>query len=403
MTELAATPVAEASPRAAGEHPCPKPSVMFVDDEPHVLDGLRRSLRAQRKLWTLQFCTSGEQALQSIAEAPCDVVVSDMRMPGMDGAELLSRLSRVAPGAVRVVLSGHTQEEAGARAALVAHRFLSKPCDTGALIELVGQVTSGLGRTDAAARAAAGAVWRLPVRAQQLRRLREVVATPDVSQSAVVDAVLDSIWVAAKLLQLGSSRFFGSGTSVVSVADCVNALGAPFIGSLLDADPDLWAEPDDAATDVVDATYRHCLASSRLARRLAPPEIAPYCKMAGLLQGVGRLALTVGPEPGPGSAGAGADVVGRNLLDLWGLPPAVVRAVADKDAVHRPVADGLGVGGTLRAARLLLQETGCADPHHDAHPEELAELLSHPQLAAAGVDWRAEASGVARQVVQDLS
>ena len=63
--------------------------VIFVDDEPNILSGLRRLLRPLRDEWDMIFVETGQQALDSLAEAPCDIIVSDMKMPGMDGAQLL--------------------------------------------------------------------------------------------------------------------------------------------------------------------------------------------------------------------------------------------------------------------------------------------------------------------------
>lgn len=59
--------------------------ILFVDDERNVLDGLRRMLRNMRKEWDMAFCQGGEEALDALGGEPFDVVVSDMRMPGMDG------------------------------------------------------------------------------------------------------------------------------------------------------------------------------------------------------------------------------------------------------------------------------------------------------------------------------
>jgi DNA-binding NtrC family response regulator len=89
-----------------------KPKVLFVDDEPRILDGLRRSLRAKRGEWDMSFAPGGEPALEVLAGAPHDVIVSDMRMPGMDGAELLTRVSTLYPEVARVVLSGQAEAEA---------------------------------------------------------------------------------------------------------------------------------------------------------------------------------------------------------------------------------------------------------------------------------------------------
>jgi hypothetical protein len=76
-----------------------------------------------------------------------------------------------------------------------------------------------------------------------------------------------------------------------------------------------------------------------------------------------------------------------DLLTLWGLPAPIVTAVAERDATHRPPAAGLGISAALRTAHLLVQQTGSRDPRADTHDDELALLLSHPQLAAAPTDW----------------
>ena len=86
--------------------------IIFVDDEPGILEGLRHSLRRQRHQWEMTFVSSGEAALAEFDKAPFDVIVSDMRMPGMDGAELLTQVSQRHPEVARVVLSGHTEPEA---------------------------------------------------------------------------------------------------------------------------------------------------------------------------------------------------------------------------------------------------------------------------------------------------
>ena len=68
-----------------------KHRILFVDDEVNLLLGLRRMLRSQRDVWEVDFAEGGEEALAKLAEQPFDVLVSDMRMPGMDGAAFLSK------------------------------------------------------------------------------------------------------------------------------------------------------------------------------------------------------------------------------------------------------------------------------------------------------------------------
>jgi YesN/AraC family two-component response regulator len=101
--------------------------ILFVDDEKNVLDGIRRMLHAQRHRWEMEFVTSGEAALLAAQERAFDVVVSDLRMPRMDGAELLGHIRDQFPGTARIILSGYSEPGLAARAAKVAHRVLAKP------------------------------------------------------------------------------------------------------------------------------------------------------------------------------------------------------------------------------------------------------------------------------------
>lgn len=86
--------------------------LLFVDDEPRVLQGLERQLFAMRRNWDMHFVDSGPKALAYMAGAPVEVIVSDMMMPVMDGAQLLTEVMRLYPHTVRLILSGHANREA---------------------------------------------------------------------------------------------------------------------------------------------------------------------------------------------------------------------------------------------------------------------------------------------------
>src|SRR5437870_3924710 len=100
-----------------------KKRILFVDDEPNVLGGLRRMLRPLHQEWTTAFAEGGTLALATLEKEPFDVVVSDMRMPGMDGAQLLEAVRQRYPHMVRIILSGQCDEESGLRALRVAHQM----------------------------------------------------------------------------------------------------------------------------------------------------------------------------------------------------------------------------------------------------------------------------------------
>jgi response regulator RpfG family c-di-GMP phosphodiesterase len=102
--------------------------VLFVDDEPNVLEGIQRSLRKQVDLQT---AGSGAEGLKVLTEAgPFALVVSDMRMPTMNGAQFLAKVREQSPDTVRMILSGQADLQATIAAVNEGHiyRFLSKPC-----------------------------------------------------------------------------------------------------------------------------------------------------------------------------------------------------------------------------------------------------------------------------------
>jgi CheY-like chemotaxis protein len=120
--------------------------ILFVDDESRILDGIGRMLRTRRREWSLHFALSGDEALKQLAAQPFDVIVSDMRMPHMDGATLLAIVKQRSPQTFRIVLSGYAQPEDLAHARPVAHQLLTKPCDLRTLqaaIELAGSRGTG--------------------------------------------------------------------------------------------------------------------------------------------------------------------------------------------------------------------------------------------------------------------
>ena len=86
--------------------------ILFVDDETSILDGLKRMLRPMCAEWDMAFATGGETALSMLGAAPFDVIVTDMRMPGMDGASLLEVVREKYPNMLRIILSGYTELQA---------------------------------------------------------------------------------------------------------------------------------------------------------------------------------------------------------------------------------------------------------------------------------------------------
>lgn len=328
--------------------------VLFVDDEQCVLDGLRRSLRRHRRDWEFSFATSGEDAIEMMAETPPDVLVSDMRMPGMDGAQLLKITQDRWPGTVRFLLSGHSDSEAIMRSTLVAHQFLSKPCDGEQLRKTVDRATALHALIDDPdVRRAIGEVGKLPPVPETYHKLTKALATEDTSLEIVARVVSRDPVIAAKLLQLVNSAFFGLSRSVPEVRDALSLLGLDVVRDLV-LTLGAFSCPDvpESLRHELSSIASRSLAVASVARAIAPEGCRDSAYSAGLLIDVGRIVIATGmPESFSKIASAcssgtpsraeverdeiGADhaAIGAYLLCQWGLPYDLTSAVAWH---HRP-------------------------------------------------------------------
>jgi len=116
-----------------------KQRILFVDDEPNILKGLQRSLRPLRNQWEMTFAQGAVPALECLEKASFDMIVSDMRMPQMDGAQLLRKVQEKYPTMGRIILSGYSDQEMVMKSVKCAHQYLSKPCDKQVLIDAINR------------------------------------------------------------------------------------------------------------------------------------------------------------------------------------------------------------------------------------------------------------------------
>ena len=115
------------------------PHIIFVDDEINILEGLRRSLKGKIGEWQMDFAMGGEEALKLMNAHPYDLIVTDMKMPGMSGEELLGKVAELHPNTVRIVLTGHYKRSSVFRLVESDHFYLSKPCPQDLFINTIEQ------------------------------------------------------------------------------------------------------------------------------------------------------------------------------------------------------------------------------------------------------------------------
>jgi HD-like signal output (HDOD) protein len=332
--------------------------VLFVDDEPHVLESLRDALRAWRHELSMTFASDGPAALAALELAPYDAVVSDMRMPGMDGAELLRDVQRVQPATVRIVLSGYAEIESIARAATIAHRFLSKPCDIEELVNVLRRSCDVNALVDQSElRDAASGAGRLPSVPRMYAKLTTLMSDPDASVGDAARLVEQDTGMTAKVLQLANSAFFGRTRQVADLDAAISYLGLNTLKALaLSADAmEAFQPTHDIPGFSIEHLQAHTGLTARIARKLmGAGRDGDTAVAAALIHDVGILVLASRAPDYLGevlerSAHEGRPLfeveqeergfthaeVGAHLLGLWGLPPAIVEAVAYH---HRPAA-----------------------------------------------------------------
>jgi CheY-like chemotaxis protein len=231
----------------------PERRVLFVDDEPNVLSALQRMLRPLRGECLPYFATSGVQALDLLAAMPFDIVVTDMRMSGLDGAALLDEVSALQPRAARFVLSGQADSKALLRVVGLAHQYLAKPCDPEKLKSTLRRVLALRAmRINEAVASSITRLRALPVFPATLEEVHREL-TSDTPSLARMGRIVDrDPGATAKLLQIVNSAFFGSHGHVCSAERAVHLLGIDLLRALLvssrlivEMDPDVVTRLDE--------------------------------------------------------------------------------------------------------------------------------------------------------------
>jgi HD-like signal output (HDOD) protein/ActR/RegA family two-component response regulator len=376
--------------------------ILFVDDESDVLNGLRDLLRKERQRWDMVFAVGGEQALAELQKAPFDVVVSDMRMPGMDGAELLGRVKAEYPGTARLVLSGHAEREATLRAVSVVQQFLSKPCDAG-LLRTTIERTCGLHKLleSPAIRAVVGGMEKLP-------SVPRAASDPASDMTQIAGIVQRDPAMCAKVLQLVNSAYFGIGQNVVSIPQAVSLLGTELVkGLTLTADAFAAMHGEQVECFSIERLRDHSVLTARLAKSfLAQSKLADEAFTAALVHDVGKIVLALGMPDRFASAiaesrssgrpfhvveeellGISHAEVGAYLLGVWGLPFSIVETTAYH---HRPgrVAEGrCDVLAAVHAADALGHAPSSEQPADSDAGLDL-EFLERSGHAAQLPRWR---------------
>jgi putative nucleotidyltransferase with HDIG domain len=336
-----------------------KTRVLFVDDEPLILELFQLTVQAMNGEWETSFVGSGEKALRLMESQSFDLIVSDMRMPGMSGAHLLNEVMKRYPATSRIILSGYADREEVFRCVGAAHQFLAKPCERPTIEATLNRIRGLRERLRSEEiQKLVGKQDSLPSIPAVYFKIVEALQEPDCSIERIGEVVASDPALTAKILQLVNSAFFGFAREVSSASEAAMLLGIGTIRSLAftlhlfsafkAAESEAWS---------LDRVWKHSLRVGQWAKKIAHLEatdenLAEQAFTAGVLHDVGKLILAdnlaetylelvarASKENRPlieledEALGATHAEVGAYLLALWGLPAPLVEAVASH---HEP-------------------------------------------------------------------
>ena len=358
-----------------------RPRILFIDQEPRVLAGLRRALYSQSDEWDMVFAESPEPVLSSFDQAPFDVIVADTQVPGANEALLGEVMARY-PSTVRIVLSSAPQRETMLRAVGPMHQYLAKPCDPDALRATLARACalSNL-LTNERLRRLVTQMERLPSLPSLYLQITEELCSPDPSAKRVGEIIARDMGMSAKVLQVVNSAFYALRQQISSPTHAVVLLGLDSVRVLvlsLHVFQQFEALPVQRLS--LKSLWQHSIFVATAAKRAmelerADPRAADQAFMAGLLHDVGKLVLAVNlakeytsvihrteaegitlHEAEREVLGATHAEVGAYLLGIWGLPDTIVMATAHH---HQPGASGertLGPLAAVHACNVLVGE-----------------------------------------------
>ena len=334
--------------------------ILFVDDELNILQGLKRMLRNQRREWDMTFTESGAEALDIMQKTAFDAIISDMRMPGMDGAELLERVKQKHPNTVRFILSGHSDQELVMRSVGPSHQYLSKPCEPDTLKQKLSDAFALHELLSAEPiRTLVSGMSSLPSLPSIYARVVEQVQSEDTSINDIGKLIEQDPGMTTKVLQLVNSAYFGLGRHIASPSEAATFLGLDILKGLI-LSQGVFSQFDEELVKAASlGTIRNrSLQVAAWARKIAKAEntstiIADQAFIGGLLHDMGGLvmaanepdkymrAVELANQHGIEMHEAETQVfstthaeVGAYMLGLWGIDDDVVASVAYH---HKPL------------------------------------------------------------------
>lgn len=325
--------------------------ILFVDDEPELLNSLRARLYKRRSEWDMVFVNSAAAAFTEMEKQAADLIVTDVRMPGMDGREFLSIVKVRWPKTIRIVLSGFAEQGQLLQLVSLAQQYLSKPCDVQQLENIIERCFRLHDLLQGEhLRSVVGRVSSLPTMPKVYAQLQAALVEPDISTAKVAGIIAQDAAISTKVLQVANSAFFRLPKPMTRIKDAVAYLGFGSIRNLIMSAEifSQWQYSSGPQALQAEQLQTHALATAAACAALASgTPVVDDAWLTGLVHDIGYWILMKECPTELGQAlqlaaaqgistyaaeqqliGATHAEVGAYLLGVWGLPYPLVEAVA---------------------------------------------------------------------------
>ncbi len=385
--------------------PMEKQKILFVDDDPNILLGLKRLLHSHRHEWDMTFVNSGEEALEKLEAEPFEIIVSDLRMPGTTGVMLLDKVKAQYPDVIRFILSGHGDTDMIIQSVGVAHQFLAKPCDADIFQTAIARALQlrELFKSEKLLSIVKDGS-SLPTLPELFQQLTEALQSPNSTADEIATIISKDVSSTAKILQLVNSAFFGLSRHIDSISQAVALLGAETINNIVLVTQVFDQFDESKIADFnIRKIYSHSLAVGTSASRIMKAmmndrKLTDEAMLAGMVHDLGKLVLINSDneewkqlylnrqhsdiplyEQEKKIMGITHSEVGAYLIGLWGLSNKVLEAVAyHSDPSQSPNTDTFNSLSALYLANTFETQRNNGEP--DSEPE-----LNMEYLEAVGV------------------
>jgi len=327
-----------------------KLKILFVDDEPNIISGIKRMMYFMKSEWEMYFALSGLDALEKLANNEIDIVISDMRMPGMDGAVLLEKVKELYPSTIRIILSGYSDKDLVLKASRSAHQILAKPIDAQILKSIIEQLyfLQTILKNQAIIKIANG-VKALPSLPELFIKIEEELKKADPSLKQIDSIISKDLIMTAKILQVVNSAFFGLTNKIFNPLEAINFLGIEVIKALVLVVHFFSCEQSNPEMkNNFNMLWENSFKTASLCKRIAKSEkidskLMDAIFIGGLLHDIGKLVMwqidgyfanTSEYANHYGKSISEAEFalyqtthaeVGAYLIGVWGLPEILVK------------------------------------------------------------------------------